>query len=61
MAGATVIRGCEGFGASSRIRTSRIVSRSEDLPVVIIMVDAPERIRAFIRRYRSWSLPGWSP
>lgn len=48
LAGATVIRGIEGFGASSRIHTTRILSLAEDLPVAIVIVDAEERIRAFL-------------
>jgi PII-like signaling protein len=48
LAGASVIRGIEGYGASSRIHTSRLLSLSEDLPVAIIIVDAEERIRAFL-------------
>ena len=44
LAGATVIRGIEGFGADSRIHTSRILRLSEDLPVVIEIVDTPEQI-----------------
>jgi uncharacterized protein len=48
LAGASVVRGCEGFGASSRIHTSRLVSLSEDLPVLVIIVDEPAKIRAFL-------------
>ncbi len=48
LAGASVLRGYEGYGASSRIHTSRILSLSEDLPVLIIIVDRPEAVRAFI-------------
>lgn len=48
LAGATVIRGIEGYGASSRIHTTRLLSLSEDLPVAIVIVDAHERIRAFL-------------
>ena len=48
LAGASVIRGIEGYGASSRIHTTRLLSLSEDLPVAIVMVDADERIRAFL-------------
>jgi PII-like signaling protein len=48
LAGATVLRGIEGYGASSRIHTSRILSLSEDLPVTIIIVDAEEKIRGFL-------------
>jgi len=48
LAGASVLRGIEGYGASSRIHTSRLLSLSEDLPVAIVIVDAEERIRAFL-------------
>ncbi|HEY7197532.1 MAG TPA: DUF190 domain-containing protein [Gaiellaceae bacterium] len=44
LAGATVMRGIEGFGADSRLHTSRILRLSEDLPVVIEIVDSAERI-----------------
>ncbi len=39
-----MIRGIEGFGADSHLHTSRILRLSEDLPVVIEIVDTPERI-----------------
>ena len=48
LAGATVMRGIEGFGADSRIHTSRILRLSEDLPVLIEIVDSMEKIEAFI-------------
>lgn len=48
LAGATVVRGLEGYGASRHIHTTRILSLSEDLPVVVIIVDIPERIDAFL-------------
>lgn len=48
LAGASVFRGIEGFGAASRIHTSRLLSLSEDLPVAIIIVDTAERIDAFL-------------
>jgi PII-like signaling protein len=48
LAGASVLRGIEGYGASSRIHTTRLLSLSEDLPVVIIIVDAEEKIRDFL-------------
>lgn len=48
MAGASVFRGIEGFGAASRIHTSRLLSLSEDLPVAIIIVDTAERTDAFL-------------
>ncbi len=48
LAGATVLRGVEGFGASRHLHTSRILSLSEDLPVAIVIVDTAERIDAFL-------------
>lgn len=48
LAGASVFRGIEGFGASSRIHTSRILSLSEDLPVVVVIVDTAQNIAAFL-------------
>ena len=48
LAGATVLRGIEGFGAHSRLHTAKILRLSEDLPVVIEIVDGRERIEAFM-------------
>ena len=48
VAGATVIRGIEGFGASAHLHTTRILRLSEDLPVVIEVVDEAERLRAIL-------------
>ncbi|MFZ5829027.1 MAG: DUF190 domain-containing protein [Planctomycetota bacterium] len=48
MAGATVIRGVMGFGAHSRIHTTKVLRLSEDLPLVIEIVDKPERIADFL-------------
>jgi uncharacterized protein len=48
LAGASVFRGIEGFGASSLIHTSRLLSLSEDLPVAVVIVDTDERVRAFL-------------
>ena len=48
LAGASVLRGVEGYGASSLIHTTRILSLSEDLPVVIVIIDREERLRAFL-------------
>jgi PII-like signaling protein len=48
LAGATVLRGIEGFGAHSRLHTAKILRLSQDLPVVIEIVDAKERLDAFI-------------
>ena len=44
LAGATVLRGIEGFGADSRLHTSRILRLSEDLPIVIEIVDREDAI-----------------
>jgi PII-like signaling protein len=48
MAGATVLRGIEGFGATSRLHTARILRLSEDLPIVIEVADTAERIEAIM-------------
>ncbi len=50
LAGATVFRGFEGFGARSRVHTSRILRLSEDLPVVVEIVDTEEKIQGFLPR-----------
>lgn len=48
LAGATVLRGIEGFGAHSRMHTAKILRLSEDLPIVVEIVDAREKIEAFM-------------
>jgi PII-like signaling protein len=48
LAGASVLRGIEGYGASSRIHTARILSLSDDLPIAVVIVDTEEKIRAFV-------------
>jgi PII-like signaling protein len=48
LAGATVLRGIEGFGAASRIHRASILRLSEDLPIVVEIVDAREAIEAFL-------------
>ncbi|MEV0371248.1 DUF190 domain-containing protein [Streptomyces sp. NPDC050636] len=48
LSGASVFHGIEGFGASSMIHTSRLLSLSEDLPVAVVLVDSEERIRGFL-------------
>lgn len=50
LAGATVLRGLEGYGARSRIHTARILRLSEDLPIVVEIVDSEARIAAFLPR-----------
>ncbi len=48
LAGATVLRGGMGFGKSSRVHTSKILSLSEDLPLIIEIVDTEAKINAFL-------------
>lgn len=48
MAGATVLRGILGFGAHSRIHSAKILRLSEDLPIVVEIVDKAERIEAIL-------------
>ncbi|MFN4070928.1 MAG: DUF190 domain-containing protein [Thermus caldifontis] len=48
LAGATVFKGFMGFGAHSRIHTAKVLQLSEDLPVMIEIVDTEEKIRAFL-------------
>lgn len=50
IAGASVFRGVEGYGAHSRIHTQRLLSLSEDLPVAVVFADSEERVRAFLPR-----------
>lgn len=48
LAGATVLRGAVGFGHSSRLHTARILRLSQDLPLVVEIVDAEDKIRGFL-------------
>lgn len=48
LAGATVLRGVEGFGAGSVIHTAKILELAEDLPFVVEIVDTEEKIREFM-------------
>jgi uncharacterized protein len=48
LAGATVLRGPMGFGANSRLHTTKILRLSEDLPMVVEIVDAKEKIDEFM-------------
>ena len=48
LGGATVLRGPIGFGHSSRLHTAKILRLSEDLPLVIEIVDSEEKIRGFL-------------
>jgi len=48
LAGATVLRGVEGFGAASRLHTARILRLSADLPIVVEIVDTIDKIESFL-------------
>jgi len=48
LAGATVLRGVEGFGAHSRLHTAKILRLSEDLPIIIEIVDTKDKIEGFL-------------
>jgi PII-like signaling protein len=48
LAGVTVIRGIEGFGAKQHLHTTRILSLSQDLPILIEIVDQEDRLRAIL-------------
>lgn len=48
LAGATVLRGAVGFGKSSRIHTAKILRLSDDLPVIVEIVDSEEKITRFL-------------
>jgi uncharacterized protein len=53
LAGATVLRGAMGFGASSRLHTAKILRLSDDLPVIIEIVDREEKVNAFLPRLQA--------
>jgi PII-like signaling protein len=48
LAGATMLRGLMGYGAASRIHTAKILRLSEDLPVIVEIVDSQEKIASFL-------------
>lgn len=48
LAGATVLQGVEGYGRTGTIHTERILSLADDLPLVVLVVDTEDRIRAFL-------------
>jgi len=48
LAGATMLRGLMGYGAASRIHTAKILRLSEDLPVIVEIIDNPEKIASFL-------------
>ncbi|OUC92996.1 DUF190 domain-containing protein [Streptosporangium minutum] len=48
LAGASVFRGMEGFGATQVVHTTRLLSMADDLPVAVVVVDTEEKVRAFL-------------
>lgn len=48
LAGATVLRGLEGYGANSRLHTAKVLRLSSDLPIVVEIVDTRDKIEAFL-------------
>ncbi|MEU7057439.1 DUF190 domain-containing protein [Streptomyces sp. NPDC046197] len=58
LAGATVFRGVEGFGASSVVHTTRLLSMADDLPTSVVIVDEEERIRAFLPQLEELGIEG---
>ncbi len=48
LAGATVLRGIMGYGANSRIHTTKILRLSEDMPVIVEIVDTREKLKEFL-------------
>jgi PII-like signaling protein len=50
LSGATVLRGIESYGASSVVHRARLLELSEDLPIVVEIVDAEEKIRGYLER-----------
>ena len=58
LAGASVFRGIEGFGRSHHVHTTRLLSLSEDLPVLVIVVDAEDKVRAFLPGLEDLAIEG---
>jgi PII-like signaling protein len=58
LAGATVVRGLEGFGASSRIHTAHPFRLSEDLPLLVVIVDSQHRIEEFLPKLDDLDISG---
>ncbi|HEV7975728.1 DUF190 domain-containing protein [Amycolatopsis sp.] len=58
LAGASVIRGVEGYGATSKIHTAHAFRLNDDLPLLIIIADTEERVRAFLPRLDDLGISG---
>lgn len=48
LAGATVLRGTEGYGVHAQVHTARLLDLAEDLPLLVLIVDEAEKVRAFL-------------
>lgn len=58
LAGATVVRGIEGYGATSRIHTTHLFRLSSDLPLLVVIVDVEDRIREFLPQLDELEISG---
>ena len=58
LAGASAFRGVEGFGASQRVHTSRILDLSDKLPVLVLAIDTPEKIERFLPQLEELQIGG---
>ena len=58
LAGATVFRGVEGYGATSIVHTARLLSMADDLPTAVVIVDEEDRVRAFMPQLEELSVSG---
>ncbi len=58
MAGASAWRGFEGYGANNHIHTTRILSLSEDLPIMVEIIDTTEKIDAFLPEIEALGVSG---
>ncbi|MEU9155057.1 DUF190 domain-containing protein [Streptomyces sp. NPDC048417] len=58
LAGASVFRGVEGFGASSIVHTTRLLSMADDLPTAVVIVDEEDRIRGFLPQLDELAIEG---
>lgn len=58
LAGASVFRGVEGFGATRMVHTTRLLSMTGDLPVAVVIIDTEEKIRAFLVRLDDLPIEG---
>ncbi|WP_433257479.1 DUF190 domain-containing protein [Streptosporangium sp. CA-135522] len=58
LAGASVFRGVEGFGATQIVHTTRLLSMADDLPVAVVIIDTEEKVRAFLPQLEDLLIEG---